>query len=390
MKSIGQTLYQLTTQRGPQPAEARSSRPAGRLVWLHISDDTRTAAMATLADQLKNDHDMQVLVTGAKTAHLNDAAPSDHPADIALFLSHWMPDVIVLTGGEMRPSLMFATQERALPVILVDGVSPYLVNGAGWLWRGLIKDAARAFHAIVTVDELSARAYRKLGAVTVQRFGRIESDANALPYFESERAALATLFATRPTWLACDVPQIEEAAVIAAHRAALRLAHRLLLILVPRDPARAPALAEAMELNEGWLVARRELNEEPDPEIAVYIAETPEEYGLWYRLAPVTFMGGSVLGAGSSRSPMEAAALGSAIIHGRRTGDFGSEYGRLGAALGAAVASNPAEVADLLSELLAPDRAARLAHAAWGVASEGAEVTARIVAIILHSIGEAR
>lgn len=345
-----------------------------------------------LADQLKNDHSLQVLVTGAdvvgETGHLHDLAPSDHPADVALFLSHWTPDVIVMTGGEMRPALMAAVADRGIPALLVDAVAPFVRRG--WLWSGLIKGAVKGFQAILTVDELTARSYRKLGAATVQRLGRMENDAIALPYFESERAALASVFATRPIWLACDLPESEEAAVIAAHRAAMRLAHRLLLILVPQDPARAPILAESMELNEGWLVARRELNEEPDPEIAVYIAETSDEYGLWYRLAPVTFMGGSLLGEGSNRSPMEAAALGSAIIHGRRTGDFGSEYGRLGAALAAAVASNPNEAADLLSELLAPDRAARLAHAAWGVASEGAEVTSRIVALILQSIGDAR
>ncbi len=366
----------------------RPLRPVGRLVWLHISDGLRAEPITVLADQLKQDHNLQVLVTGTATAHLSDDAPADTPADVAQFLAYWSPDVIVLTGGEMRPALMICAQTLGLPVLLVDAVMPFVRRG--WMWPGLIQSAVKAFQAILAVDELTARHYRKLGARTVQRLGRMENDAIALSYFESERAELAALFATRPIWLACDVPESEEAAVIAAHRAAMRLAHRLLLILVPQDPARATAIAEALEFSEGWLVARRELNEEPDPEIAVYIAETTDEYGLWYRLAPVTFMGGSLLGQGSSRSPMEAAALGSAIIHGRRTGDFGSEYGRLGAALGAAAASNPAEVADLLSELLAPDRAARLAHAAWGVASEGAEVTARIVAIILQSMGGAR
>ena len=33
------------------------------------------------------------------------------------------------------------------------------------------------------------------------------------------------------------------------------------------------------------------------------------------------------------------------------------------------------ELGDALGDLLAPDRAARLAQAAWAVASEGAEVT---------------
>ncbi len=38
-------------------------------------------------------------------------------------------------------------------------------------------------------------------------------------------------------------------------------------------------------------------------------------------------------------------------------------------------------LAEALADLLAPDRVARLAHAGWAVASEGTEVTDRMVAL---------
>ena len=56
--------------------------------------------------------------------------------------------------------------------------------------------------------------------------------------------------------------------------------------------------------------------------------------------------------------------------------------GRLGAARATLPVSSPAELAEGLSDLLAPDRAARLAHAAWAVASDGTDVTDRVVALI--------
>ena len=387
MNSIGQTLYHLTAQRGPI-TRPRDPRPNGQLVWIHRAETVTEQSIAGLADRLQGDHGINVLVTGGKTGHFYDDVPWDHAKDVSSFLSHWMPDVIVMTGHEMRPAVMSAAKARQIPAILVDASAPKLLRGIDAWMPGLMKAAVHSFDAILTVDEMTARAYRNLGAKNVNRLGRLAEGSLALPYHEAERAELASLFATRPVWLAIQVPESEEAAVITAHRNAMRLAHRLLLILVPEDPSRAPILAEKMELGEGWLVARRELNEEPDPEISVYIAETTDEFGLWYRLAPVTFMGGSLLGGGSKRSPMEAAALGSAIIHGRKTGAFGVEYGRLGAALGSAPATTPTDFSDLLSELLAPDRAARLAHAAWSVASEGAEVTDRIVAQILQMIPE--
>jgi 3-deoxy-D-manno-octulosonic-acid transferase len=72
---------------------------------------------------------------------------------------------------------------------------------------------------------------------------------------------------------------------------------------------------------------------------------------------------------------MEAAALGSAIIHGPKTGRFGPVFGRLGAARATRAVASATDLSDALGELLAPDRAARLAQSAWAVASDGAEVT---------------
>lgn len=76
---------------------------------------------------------------------------------------------------------------------------------------------------------------------------------------------------------------------------------------------------------------------------------------------------------------MEAAALGSAILHGPRTGRSGPIFGRLGAARATRAVASVSDLGDALGDLLAPDRAARLAQAAWAVASEGAEVTETIL-----------
>ena len=49
---------------------------------------------------------------------------------------------------------------------------------------------------------------------------------------------------------------------------------------------------------------------------------------------------------------------------------------------------SPAELAEALADLMAPDRTARLAQAAWAVASAGAEVTDRIVLAIRALVEE--
>ena len=56
-------------------------------------------------------------------------------------------------------------------------------------------------------------------------------------------------------------------------------------------------------------------------------------------------------------------------------GAHGAAFGRLGAARAARAVASSRDLADAVGDLLAPDRAARLAQAAWAVASEGAEAT---------------
>lgn len=379
--SLGRRLYNLTGRREAGVDAPWPARPAGPLVWLHAPRPEAARGVAELARRLEAEDGVAALITGAEGgAQANGlSAPADQPAEVRAFLDHWKPDLLILSDGEIRPTLLFEAESRKIPAMAVDSREPHLVRGREGWFPGLLRGAVQTLRQVYALDEAAARAYRKAGAAQVEVSGRMEEVSAVLPCHEGERAALAALLSARPVWLAASVPEAEEAAVIAAHRSALRLAHRLLLILVPERPERAAELARQMEETEGWVVACRASEEEPDAETAVYLPDGAQEYGLWYRLAPVSFLGGSLAGSGAIRNPLEAAALGSAIIYGPRPGGFGSAFGRLGAARAARAVGTAADLGEALSDLLAPDRAARLAQAAWAVASDGAEVTDAIL-----------
>jgi 3-deoxy-D-manno-octulosonic-acid transferase len=382
--SFGRTLYNLTGRRAVGVDLARPARPAGDLIWLHAAEVGCARGLRQLALRLVEELGVTVLLTCPEAVPLtadmlHQPPPPDTPTEARAFLAHWAPALAIIAEGEVRPALMLEAAERRLPMIMVDARAPYLLKAREGWYPGLMRQALQSVRQVLAVDETAGRAFRRAGAPEVAVAGRMEEPSAALPYHEPERAMLAALMATRPVWLAVDVPAAEEAAVIAAHRSALRLAHRLLLILVPQDAGRAAELAAAMEAAEGWTVALRALDQEPDAETEVYIPDSAAEYGLWYRLAPLSYMGGSLLGEGCARNPMEPAALGSAIIYGPRPGGYGSVFGRLGAAQAARAVGSAGDLGDALSDLLAPDRAARLAQAAWTLASDGVEVTDRVV-----------
>lgn len=384
--SLGRRLYNLTGRREAGDELVFPPRPEGRLIWLHAPRAEAVQGLAQLAKKLADEDGLATLITGPREAG-QMPPPADQPAEVKAFLNHWRPDAIVLSEGEIRPALLFEAEARAIPAIVVDGREPSLARGRDGWFPGLVRGAVQTLRHVLALDETAARAYRRAGAAQVEVVGRMEAVSAALPCHEGERAAMAEVLKARPVWLAAAVPEAEEAAVIAAHRTALRLSHRLLLILVPESVTRTDSLALEMEAQEGWVVARRAAEEEPDTETSVYLPDSAEEYGLWYRLAPVTFIGGSLSGEGALRNPLEPAALGSAIIYGPRPGAYGSVFGRLGAARAARAVGSPADLAEALADLLAPDRAALAAQAAWTVASDGAEVTEKALTRLRALIG---
>jgi 3-deoxy-D-manno-octulosonic-acid transferase len=385
--SLGLTLYNLGQRRDPlDGASLRPARPSGRMVWLHAPGVALVSPIQALARRLVEDDGLPVLITSpaplaTRDGVLHQPPPADNPAEARAFLEYWRPEIAVFAGGQLRPTLMHETAERTIPMLIVNGKAPaFLRERDGW-YPGLMRSALGRFHGIMAIDEAAARAFRKGGAAlsAVAVTGRMEEESAALPCVEAERAALARLLATRPVCFAAGLPEVEEAAVLKAYRIAQQHSHRLLLVLMLEDPARAAPLARHMEEVEGWVVAQRALEQEPGPEVEVLIVDNPAEYGLWYRLAPVTFLGGSLVGKGPVRNPMEAAALGSAILHGPRTGESGLIFGRLGAARATRAVASATDLGEALGDVLSPDRAARLAQAAWAVASEGAEVTEQVL-----------
>jgi 3-deoxy-D-manno-octulosonic-acid transferase len=389
--SLGLTLYNLRPRRDPAPLPARPQRPDGRLVWLHAPSADDTGPMLALARRLAVEDGLAALLTADQppAGILADQPPADTPAEARAFLDHWRPEAIVIATGELRPALLHEAAERRMPVIYADGQAPRLIRDREGWYPGLVRSTLAQVSMIHARDEEAARAFRRAGApaAAVAASGRMEAEAPLPPVNEAERAGYARILATRPIWLALGVTLAEEAAVLAAHRAALRYSHRLLMIIEPADPLRRDALMAAAA-SEGWQVADRAQDDEPDIDCPVWLGRgRAEDEGLWLRLSPVTLLGGTLAGDGPVRDPQGAAALGSALLHGPQTGQATGFLARLAAAQGARRVARTADLPDALTDLLSPDRAARLAQAAWAVTTEGTEATAAVMASLRRLTG---
>jgi 3-deoxy-D-manno-octulosonic-acid transferase len=127
-----------------------------------------------------------------------------------------------------------------------------------------------------------------------------------------------------------------------------------LTIIVPLHPVRAAAIAASLR-QQGLQVAQRARGETLTGETDIYLADTMGELGLFYRLAGIAFIGGSLVCKGG-HNPFEAARLDCAVLHGPDMSNCASMAAAL-AAIGAAdIVTGSETLARAVSKLLVDRR----------------------------------
>ncbi len=373
-------------RKGRPAGEALPSmppRPEGLLIWLHASREADRGVIADLAEALIDRHpDSHVLLT-SRSAHWADPPdqclhvplPPDSLGAARAFLDHWRPDVSAWAGGRLFPAIMHELAARGTELILFDAGAAIRAARRRIVVPGLRRKTLRLFGAILCADESTARALAAAGARrSSPHVGGVLEPARTAPgCHQAEWDEMRAMLSTRPIWLAADIGSDELEAVLIAHAHMLQRMHRLLLILVPETPDDADAIADALKRRR-FTFGRRSEGEEPDNQTEVYLADTEGEMGLWYRLAPVSFIGHTLARREGRKcaNPFDAAALGSAVVHGPLIAPHELAFNRLDRAQAAAAIGHPGELGPTLERLIQPDRAARMATAAWHVCSAGA------------------
>jgi 3-deoxy-D-manno-octulosonic-acid transferase len=353
---------------------ATLERPDGPLVWLHAASVGETIAAAGLVRRLAKRGATLLVTTGTVTSAsiaaerlaglaLHQYAPLDAAPAVARFLDHWRPDLALTVESELWPAKIAALARARVPLVVINGrLSPR--SAAAW---GRLRAARRAVFGrlglVLAQSEGDAARFRAAGAPRVVSVGNLKFDAVAPPDKPEERAALATAIGDRPVWLAASTHDPEERVAAEAHKRLATTRPDLLTIVVPRHPARGATIAAELA-GMGLTVARRSLGEMPDAATQVYLADTLGELGLFYRLAPIAFVGGTLDDSGG-HNPIEPALLDCAILHGPGVLNAEESFAALHAAGAARVIAGAEDLSAELDRLLA-DPAAGAAMAARG------------------------
>ena len=330
--------------------ETAAERPDGPLIWVHGASVGELLAVLPLVQRLRA-MGFGVLVTSGTVTSANLArdrfppdvihqfVPLDTPRFVAQFLNRWQPDLALFAESDIWPNLIIASANRRIPLILVNG---RVSERSFHRWRaihGTAKALLGRFELCLAQSGLDANRFTQLGAPQAVVTGNLKLDVPAPPTDADKLRALKEAIGARPVVAATSTHAGEEIAMIEVHRRLRPSFPGLLTIVVPRHPQRGRDIYNLAE-RAGQAPALRSQRQLPDHYTQIYIADTMGELGLIYTLAPIVFVGGSLVEHGG-QNPIEAIKLGAAVLHGPYVENFAEIYAALDAARGTAEVADP-------------------------------------------------
>jgi 3-deoxy-D-manno-octulosonic-acid transferase len=329
---------------GERRGHSEAARPPGPIVWVHGASVGEILAALQLIERVRADGFSVLVTSGTVTSALlaqqrfsagviHQFVPLDSPPFIARFLDHWRPSLALFVESDLWPNLILASAARKIPMIIVNGrVSERSYNR----WRhlpGTIAALLERFDLCLAQSEPDGERFGNLGAPHVSVTGNLKLDMPAPPADPAKLSALKSALEGRLVFAAASTHPGEESVAIEAHRRLKSSFPNLLTILVPRHPDRGIGLVEIAS-GAGLTAVMRSRRALPDKGVDIYVADTLGELGIIYRLAPVVFVGGSLIAHGG-QNPIEPAKLGAAVLHGPHVRNFAEIYSALDAAGGA-------------------------------------------------------
>ena len=379
MRPVAPLILKLRERSGKEDPRRRSerlgqatiARPKGLLCWVHAASVGETNAVLPVIETLSAARPELnfLLTTGTVTSAglaerrlcpkaVHQYMPLDAPEYAASFLDHWQPDLAVFTESEIWPSLILETAARNIPVALVNGRLSHRSRRRWQRNKAMAVPLFSRFNIVLAQNERMAAGFSALGARNVSAVGNLKIDAPPPPVDIKELERLKVALGERPVFAAASTHDGEEETVAVAHRALARRFEGLCTIIAPRHPERGTALAETLK-NLGFAVAQRSLGALPGPHTDIYIADTLGDLGTLYALAPIAFIGGTLVDRGG-HNPIEAVRHGAAVLTGPHWQNARDTYRTLLRHKGAIEVRSAVDITAAVAKLL--DSPEELAH----------------------------
>ncbi len=318
------------------------SRPYGQKpVWFHAVSVGEVNLIATLIREFRVQFPDQAIVVSTSTDTGFELANSKFP-DLEVFYFPWDfswaihrtlrnldPSMIVLAELEIWPNLMRLAEQSRVPVAVVNGRLSKK-SFAGYQRIGFLARSVFAKLSLVAAqDQAYADRFAALGVAPDRlhvagsiKFDGACTDRNSPKTLELK--SLAGFENRQVVWLAGSTQAGEDEIVLDAFTSIRSEFADLRLVIAPRHPHRAEAIAQLIRQHGLRPVLRSQLTPDDfaeDAQERVIIIDGVGELGSWWGVSQIAFVGGS-LGSRGGQNMIEPAAKGNAVCFGPNTSNF--------------------------------------------------------------------
>lgn len=286
----------------------KTDRPEGKLFWFHGASVGESISMLPLIQKLLEKYqDAHVMVTtGTVTSadimkkRLPERAfhqyiPLDNPLFTSRFIKYWHPDVVLWFESDFWPAMLSSIKRKNIPLILING---RISNKSFKRWQQfdfISKELLGCFTFCLGQSEEDAYRLKALGAKESGCLGNLKYAALPLPIDQAKKKDILEQIGDRPFWLVSSTHHDEEFKIGRFIKKLQDIKPNLLTMIAPRHPHRGAEIQEKLSSEYGLNVALRSKGEKITKETDVYIADTIGELGIWYNIADLVFIGGSLI-----------------------------------------------------------------------------------------------
>lgn len=261
---------------------------------------------------------------------LHSYLPYDLPDSIGRFLRRVQPCLWLVMETEIWPNWYRACAKRRIPLLLVNArLSAKSLRGYQQV-GGLIRSTLADVSTLVARSAADADAFQQLGMNPARILvgGNVKFDLSVPDGLAAQAQHLRQSWGNSPVWVAGSTHEGEEKQILVVYQQLRQSLPDLKLVIVPRHPQRFAevfALCQQWATLHDWQVIRRSESATLPETADIVLGDTLGELLMWYALADVAFIGGSLVEHGG-HNPLEAAVWGVPIVTGRYTTNFADMF----------------------------------------------------------------
>ncbi|MBT6223069.1 MAG: 3-deoxy-D-manno-octulosonic acid transferase [Rhodobiaceae bacterium] len=338
-------------------------RPLGTLIWIHASSVGESLSALPLIELIiKNQTFDNILFTTSTITSkaiienrisdkvLHQYLPLDTIFLARRFLNHWKPNSIAFIESEIWPNFFQQIKKIDVPFYIANA---RMSENSFKKWKKYntgAKELLSAADIIFAQDSTAESKFKILGVSNICNIGNIKFDSSPLPVDKIKYNSLKAKFDKKIIFVAGSTHKIENFEIVKIHQSLSKQISNLMTIIVPRQLLEIHALEKFMVKNN-ISYSKKSNSEDTNNNSNLLIVDTMGELGLYYKIANIAFIGGSLINKGG-QNPIEALQFDCPVLHGKHTSNFHEIYKNLDKLGGAIRVNDEKELESTLIELI--------------------------------------